>query len=72
MLMAERGGFEPPDGFYTINALAKRRFRPLSHLSSIKMSRETPVRESARRISGSGGEKVENPLRQCRERRLAS
>ena len=31
--LAERGGFEPPDGFYTINALAKRRFRPLSHLS---------------------------------------
>lgn len=32
--MAERGGFEPPVGFYTYNALAKRRFRPLSHLSA--------------------------------------
>src|SRR5688500_2594258 len=31
--LAERGGFEPPIGFYTYNALAKRRYRPLSHLS---------------------------------------
>jgi hypothetical protein len=26
-------GFEPTVGFYTYNALAKRRFRPLSHLT---------------------------------------
>lgn len=32
--MAERGGFEPPVRCYTYNALAKRRYRPLSHLSS--------------------------------------
>ena len=31
--MAERGGFEPPVRFYPYNALAKRRYRPLSHLS---------------------------------------
>ncbi len=31
--LAERGGFEPPVGFYTYGALAKRCFRPLSHLS---------------------------------------
>lgn len=31
--LAERGGFEPPVGCYTYNALAKRRYRPLSHLS---------------------------------------
>ena len=30
---AERGGFEPPVGFYPHAALAKRCFRPLSHLS---------------------------------------
>ena len=29
----ERGGFEPPKGFDTLNGLANRRFRPLSHLS---------------------------------------
>jgi hypothetical protein len=34
--LAERGGFEPPVGFYTYNALAKRRYRPLSHLSGSK------------------------------------
>ena len=31
--MAVRVGFEPTVGFYTYNALAKRRFRPLSHLT---------------------------------------
>ncbi len=34
--MAERGGFEPPVRCYTYNALAKRRYRPLSHLSKTK------------------------------------
>ena len=34
--MAERGGFEPPVRCYTYNALAKRRYRPLSHLSGSK------------------------------------
>jgi hypothetical protein len=34
--LAERGGFEPPVGFYTYGALAKRCFRPLSHLSGLK------------------------------------
>ena len=29
----ERGGFEPPERFYPLAALAKRCFRPLSHLS---------------------------------------
>ena len=29
----ERGGFEPPKGCDTLNGLANRRFRPLSHLS---------------------------------------
>jgi hypothetical protein len=33
--MAVRVGFEPTVGFYTYNALAKRRFRPLSHLTKI-------------------------------------
>ncbi len=31
--MAEREGFEPSIGFNTYDALAKRCFRPLSHLS---------------------------------------
>jgi hypothetical protein len=31
--MAERGGFEPPVGFYTYDGLANRCLRPLSHLS---------------------------------------
>ena len=31
--MAERGGFEPPVGFYSYNGLANRPFRPLRHLS---------------------------------------
>ena len=31
--VAERGGFEPPVRYKPYNALAKRRFRPLSHLS---------------------------------------
>jgi hypothetical protein len=39
--MAERGGFEPPVGFYTYNALAKRRYRPLSHLSVWKVQKQT-------------------------------
>ncbi len=30
---AERAGFEPAEGFYPLAALAKRCFRPLSHLS---------------------------------------
>ena len=30
-----REGFEPSVGFYTYNALAKRRFRPLSHLTEL-------------------------------------
>ena len=34
--VAEREGFEPPVGFYTYGALAKRCFRPLSHLSGLK------------------------------------
>ncbi len=32
---AERAGFEPAEGFYPLAALAKRCFRPLSHLSKI-------------------------------------
>ena len=36
---AERGGFEPPVGFYPHAALAKRCFRPLSHLSECRISR---------------------------------
>lgn len=31
--MNGEGGFEPPKGFDTLNGLANRRFRPLSHLS---------------------------------------
>ena len=31
--LAEGGGFEPPVGFYSYGALAKRCFRPLSHPS---------------------------------------
>ena len=37
----ERGGFEPPKGFDTLNGLANRRFRPLSHLS-----RRSPTRSA--------------------------
>jgi len=33
VLLTERGGFEPPKGCDTLNGLANRRFRPLSHLS---------------------------------------
>jgi hypothetical protein len=32
---AERAGFEPAEGFYPLAALAKRCFRPLSHLSKV-------------------------------------
>jgi hypothetical protein len=32
---AERAGFEPAEGFYPLAALAKRCFRPLSHLSNM-------------------------------------
>ena len=31
--MAERGGFEPPNGKYPVNGFRDRRLRPLSHLS---------------------------------------
>ena len=31
--VAERAGFEPADRCYPVTALAKRRYRPLSHLS---------------------------------------
>src|SRR3954447_5489900 len=34
--MAVRGGFEPPVTFKGYNALAKRRFRPLSHLTFLR------------------------------------
>ena len=34
MRLAERAGFEPAEGFYPLAALAKRCFRPLSHLST--------------------------------------
>ncbi len=33
MKMAERGGFEPPIGFYPYNSLANCRLQPLGHLS---------------------------------------
>src|SRR3954463_5117082 len=49
--LAERGGFEPPVRFYPYNALAKRRYRPLSHLSETGPPSETRRRQSARRIS---------------------
>ena len=35
----ERGGFEPPERFYPLAALAKRCFRPLSHLSKFRFIR---------------------------------
>ena len=34
--MAERGGFEPPNGKYPVNGFRDRRLRPLSHLSAIE------------------------------------
>ena len=34
VILAERGGFEPPERFNPFNGLANRRFRPLSHLST--------------------------------------
>ena len=39
--LAERAGFEPADRFYPIAALAKRCFRPLSHLSRVDESHHT-------------------------------
>ena len=44
--MAERGGFEPPVGFYTYGALAKRCFRPLSHLSKIETRNKAALRKA--------------------------
>jgi hypothetical protein len=65
--VAERGGFEPPVGFYSYNALAKRRFRPLSHLSGSRLSskRERPqsARVFGRAIMGQGGESLHRPRR---------
>src|SRR5262249_35432285 len=37
-VQAERAGFEPAEGFYPLAALAKRCFRPLSHLSKVFFS----------------------------------
>ncbi len=37
--VAERSGFEPEDGSDPVTALAMRRFRPLSHLSALPVSR---------------------------------
>ncbi|MDB5349209.1 MAG: xerC 3 [Planctomycetota bacterium] len=36
----ERGGFEPPNRLSPVNGLANRRFRPLSHLSWVGLSKE--------------------------------
>jgi hypothetical protein len=35
MRKAERTGFEPVEGCYTLTGLANRRYRPLSHLSKL-------------------------------------
>ncbi len=34
LLVAERGGFEPPDDANAVNGFRDRRFQPLSHLSA--------------------------------------
>src|SRR5271165_2772721 len=47
--MAERGGFEPPVGFYSYNGLANRPFRPLRHLSvsGVRIQRAPPFKRKA-------------------------
>ena len=43
-IAAERAGFEPAEGFDPFAALAKRCFRPLSHLSERRRNSTSPVR----------------------------
>ena len=53
-----RQGFEPWVGFNTYNALAKRRFRPLSHLTDEcrghKAEVVSPVKGKLRKFDASG------------------
>ncbi len=59
LLEAERAGFEPADRFDPIAALAKRCFRPLSHLSGSRHLTPPPLRrqrppEATGRANGTG------------------
>ena len=72
MLLAERGGFEPPVDFKPYDGLANRCFRPLSHLSrfrsawcdTIEMATTThaPVAQLDRAFASGAKGRGSNPL----------
>jgi hypothetical protein len=61
--MAERGGFEPPVRFYPYNGLANRRFRPLSHLSSLDLLLLSESGTDYGRVKPKSGKTMRNPGR---------
>src|SRR5262245_17591626 len=64
LFSAERAGFEPAEGFDPLAALAKRCFRPLSHLSGLS-GEQTP-------ISDVGFTRNHLTLRRCRGKQADS
>ena len=49
--LAERGGFEPPEGFNPFNGLANRCLKPLGHLSKSRGRSKRALPASARLFS---------------------